>query len=122
MSTPRKLPEVAPCPGIACDAHEKQPCSEVCWNPYTLRYYVSCRCGWKGPGRTTERAAILAWNRRAPDADADSEMEAIRLALYWLESRPINGAELVIKTASDVLRNAVIERGEVLPAARKGKR
>ena len=114
MTARRPLPTIAKCPGIACNAHEKQPCSDVCLSPFTLRYFVNCRCGWRGPGRASERAAILAWNRRS---DAEAERRGALACLdYVAKNTCISGyTKRMIAEA--------IKRGEVLPAkAKKGAR
>jgi len=62
--TANKLPEVAPCPcGKQCETAVAPWCNEL--------WYVVSQCGFSGPQRSSERAAILAWNRRAPDGDAE---------------------------------------------------
>lgn len=50
------LPEIKCCP---TDCGE-DPVANKC----TYNAFVSCRCGWMGPTRFTERDAIEAWNRR----------------------------------------------------------
>ena len=95
---------------------------------------VECSCGWCGPFRKTDTGARKAWNRRAPDGDAErcgaretleklqehaEEMKAASLAdksNEWAEA-----CEYFSMWAQRWLQAAnAIERGEVLPA-KKGK-
>lgn len=108
MSTPRKLPEVAPCPcAKQCETAVAPWCNEL--------WYVVSQCGFSGPQRSSERAAILAWNRRAPDGDA--ERRGAMAAVEWIARNNTAPMGYLAK----VLRRA-IERGEVLPATKKARK
>lgn len=118
MTACKPLPTIAKCPGIACNAHEREICSEVVINPVSGKYSVRCACGWRGPERTSEHMAILAWNRRAPDADSEKRgaMAAVEWLKNWCESTTAGSM-----CFPDVMLAQAIGRGEVLPA-KKGKK
>lgn len=123
MTPLRPLPPIAPCPGVACDAHEREICSEVVVNPVSGKFSVRCACGWSGPERTSERAAILSWNRRS---DAEAERRLRKLAELWarVESTPILKDGSSASWTHELLafeREIKKLRGEVLPAAKKKK-
>ncbi len=99
--TARKLPEIKACPRPGC---KHRPA--VYGGGYR---YVVCPCGWYGPKGETDEAAILAWNRRAPDADA--ERRGAMKAVKWLR-------DFWTVQSGDELR-AAIDRGEVLLAKSK---
>jgi hypothetical protein len=68
-----------------------------------------CSCGWAGPLLDTERLAILAWNRRSSDAEA--ERRGAMAAVEWLAEEGFPSMNL----------RQAIERGEVLPGAKAKK-
>lgn len=67
--TARKLPEIKACPcgELRCGLVERTHAD----TEKLVGYFVISECGWIGPTRKTKSGAILAWNRRAPDADAE---------------------------------------------------
>lgn len=75
MPSNRKLPDIAPCPRPGCNG-------PVAVQSLGLRdRQVVCFCHWAGPIRKSERAAILAWNRRS---DAEAERRGAEKAAEWM--------------------------------------
>lgn len=103
--TKKKLPEIAPCMcPKKCEAITARWSSEL--------WYVVSRCGFAGPQRMSERAAILAWNRRG---DAEAERRGARAVVAWLRSYGQTAATFLARELEDD-----IEHGEV--TGKRGRR
>lgn len=113
MTTRNTLPTIAPCPRPGC-----QKVVGICCGGLVNGFRVLCVCGWHGPVANDERAAILAWNRRASDAEAERLWNQWSLlAGSWM--RPRFGTH----ATANFLQAMSRERGEVLPAkTKKGNR
>lgn len=127
---PRKsLPEVAPCPcGKDCETAVAPWCNEL--------WYVVSQCGFSGPQRSSERAAILAWNRRAPGGDAERRGGREILKELQVHANEMFDASMADKSNEWAEACAYFEqwawlrlktgkfgkRGEVLPATKKARK
>ena len=111
---PPALPTIAPCPRPGCKRKH-----------YLIPYmgggnFVLCTCGWTGPIRKTERAAILAWN---PRSDAEAE-DVDMLRSLERDVREMLAASKVCEVVAWKARLELaiceldVKRGEVLPATK----
>ena len=82
------MTELKPCPKPWCEAKARG--ADFSPNVYSAglgNLCVSCpSCRLKGPLRSTEAEAILAWNTRPTDAAAEALAEAGKKALNFIEN------------------------------------
>lgn len=95
-----RQPKIAPCP---CGCPGGYVWEDGEW------FRVQCP-RWRGEWKKSERAAILAWNRRDT---AEAERRGAEACVRWIEDA---GLSVISKD----LRRA-FERGEVLPGAKAKK-
>ena len=115
MTARKPMPEIAPCPRPRCEGNR------VVWHTADdEETLVECSCGWRGPWRRTPRSAILAWNRRASDSDAE-QLKSLEKDVRDMLSTAKSCGVVAWRTRLEL---AILEldtkRGEVL--AKKGAR
>lgn len=132
--TARKLPEIKACPcgELRCGLVERTHAD----TEKLVGYFVISECGWIGPTRKTKSGAILAWNRRAPDADAERRGAREVLKELQVHANEMFDASMADKSKEWAEACAYFEqwawlrlktgkfgeRGEVLPAKAKGRK
>jgi Lar family restriction alleviation protein len=98
--------ELKPCPGCGSEATRIMRMARCC--------FVACDCGWSGPARTSEKAAIAAWNRRAGEEKRDVyEIALVKVAEWIKEEKAKHTKRKGGQTCGDmsprVLLSALIE-------------